>query len=193
MERILSGLADNDDDGKTKDKHDTLREFTPSENERQQPIASTSSSSSSNNNNDNNNGTKLSSLPERNEESSSSAAAKTEQSKKEERPQRVSGFSSLSSSTMTRYVGDMSPLPFLAQKINCEDARVSNHIGFKVRKFGQSLVLVKENDTENGDASVQLLQKLGMLKPDETINSMNEWILRVAGIDRATSDRLMKM
>lgn len=184
MERILSGLADEDDDNNTKHKHDTSRESTVSENERQQLTILGSSRGSSDS------GAGPSNSTGRNVETASSE----QQPKKEEgRPQRVSGFSSLSSSTMTRYVGDMSPLPFLAQKINFEDARVFKQIGFKVRKFGQSLVLIKENDSENGDASVHLLQKLGMLKPGETINSMNDWIFRVAGIDRATSDRLMKM
>ncbi|KAI9313937.1 fungal-specific transcription factor domain-containing protein [Dichotomocladium elegans] len=105
---------------------------------------------------------------------------------------RISGLSSLSSSTSTRYIGDMSPLPFLAQKINFEDARVESHIGFKVRKFGDSLVMYKEDEDEQ-DASVRLLSQLGFLKPGETINTLNDWIYKVAGIDKATSDRLMKI
>lgn len=100
----------------------------------------------------------------------------------------------LTSDTATRYIGDMSPLPFLAQKINFEDARVSSHIGFKVRKFGQTLMLYKD-DGQNGDnpPSIQLLQSLNMLKPGESINTLNEWLYRVAGVDKTTSDRLLKV
>lgn len=93
-----------------------------------------------------------------------------------------------------RYVGDMSPLPFLAQKINFEDAKVASRIGFRVRKFGQSLVVYKEQDQEEEKYPNQhLLRSLGILKPGETINTINDWIYKVSGLDRATSDKLMKV
>ncbi|KAI7850219.1 fungal-specific transcription factor domain-containing protein, partial [Circinella umbellata] len=105
-----------------------------------------------------------------------------------------SGLSSLNSTGITRYVGDMSPLPFLAQKINFEDARVASTIGFKVRKFGHSLLLYKEDDKERAQgASERMLRAAGKLKPGQTINTMNDWIYAVAGIDRVTSDRLMRV
>ena len=105
-----------------------------------------------------------------------------------------SGLSSLNSTGITRYVGDMSPLPFLAQKINFEDARVASTIGFKVRKFGHSLLLYKEDDEERAQgASERMLRAAGRLKPGQTINTMNDWIYAVAGIDRVTSDRLMRV
>ncbi|KAI8142510.1 fungal-specific transcription factor domain-containing protein [Fennellomyces sp. T-0311] len=105
-----------------------------------------------------------------------------------------SGLSSLHSTGITRYVGDMSPLPLLAQKINFEDARVASTIGFKVRKFGQSLLLYKEEDQERAQgASERMLRAVGKLKPGQTINGMNDWIYAVAGIDRVTSDRLMRI
>ncbi|KAI9489239.1 fungal-specific transcription factor domain-containing protein [Zychaea mexicana] len=106
----------------------------------------------------------------------------------------TSGLSSLDSTGITRYVGDMSPLPFLAQKINFEDARVASTIGFKVRKFGHSLLLYKEDDQERAQgASERMLRAAGKLKPGQSINGMNDWIYAVAGIDRVTSDRLMRI
>jgi hypothetical protein len=101
-------------------------------------------------------------------------------------------FSSLSSEMKTRYIGDMSPWPFLAQKINFEDARIASQIGVKIRRFGQSLVLYEKDDTSGKDANQKLLEGLGMLKPGETIKGLNDWIYKVAGVDKITSDCLMK-
>ncbi|KAI8642223.1 fungal-specific transcription factor domain-containing protein [Parasitella parasitica] len=102
-------------------------------------------------------------------------------------------LSSLSTEMRTRYIGDMSPLPFLAQKINFEDARIASQIGVKIRRFGQSLVLYEKADTSGKNANQKLLESLGMLKPGETIKSLNDWIYKVAGVDKATSDSLMKI
>lgn len=102
-------------------------------------------------------------------------------------------LSSLSTEMQTRYIGDMSPLPFLAQKINFEDARIASQIGIKIRRFGQSLVLYEKADPSGKNANHKLLEGLGMLKPGETIKSLNDWIYRVAGVDKVTSDSLMKM
>lgn len=102
--------------------------------------------------------------------------------------------SSLSTGMRTRYIGDMSPLPFLAQKINFEDARIASKIGLKIRRFGQSLVLYEKEDRLNGKSANQiLLEELNMLKPGESIKGLNDWIYKVAGIDKTTSDNLMKM
>ena len=102
-------------------------------------------------------------------------------------------LSSLSTEMQTRYIGDMSPLPFLAQKINFEDARIASQIGVKIRRFGQSLVLYEKADPSGKNANHKLLEDLGMLKPGETIKSLNDWIYKVAGVDKVTSDSLMKM
>ncbi|CAO0801276.1 unnamed protein product [Mucor circinelloides] len=102
-------------------------------------------------------------------------------------------LSSLSTEMQTRYIGDMSPLPFLAQKINFEDARIASQIGIKIRRFGQSLVLYEKADPSGKNANHKLLEDLGMLKPGETIKSLNDWIYRVAGVDKVTSDSLMKI
>lgn len=102
-------------------------------------------------------------------------------------------LSSLSTEMRTRYIGDMSPLPFLAQKINFEDARIASQIGIKIRRFGQSLVLYEKEDVSGKNANQKLLEELGMLKPGETIKSLNDWIYKVTGVDKTTSDNLMKM
>lgn len=101
-------------------------------------------------------------------------------------------LSSLSTQMRTRYIGDMSPWPFLAQKINFEDARIASQIGVKIRRFGQSLVLYEKDDTSGKEANQKLLEGLGMLKPGEVIKGLNDWIYKVAGVDKTTSDCLMK-
>ncbi|GAN09678.1 transcription factor TamA [Mucor ambiguus] len=102
-------------------------------------------------------------------------------------------LSSLSTGMQTRYIGDMSPLPFLAQKINFEDARIASQIGIKIRRFGQSLVLYEKANPSDKNANHKLLEELGKLKPGETIKSLNDWIYKVAGVDKVTSDSLMKI
>ncbi|KAI9483643.1 MAG: fungal-specific transcription factor domain-containing protein [Benjaminiella poitrasii] len=102
-------------------------------------------------------------------------------------------LSSISTEMTTRYIGDMSPYPLLAQMINFEDARVASQIGVKIRRFGQSLVLYEKDDKSGKNGNQKLLESLGMLKPGETIKSLNEWIYKVAGIDKTTSDSLMKI
>lgn len=98
-------------------------------------------------------------------------------------------------STMrTRYIGDMSPLPFLAQKINFEDARIASKIGVKIKRFGQSLVLYEKDETKDGkNSNIALLEELNIIKPGETIKGVNDWIYKVSGVDKATSDSLLKM
>lgn len=94
----------------------------------------------------------------------------------------------------TRYIGDMSPLPFLAQKINFEDARIASKIGVKIKRFGQSLVLYEKDETLDGKNPNQaLLEELNIIQPGETIKGLNDWIYKVAGVDKTTSDSLMKM
>ncbi|ORZ13577.1 fungal-specific transcription factor domain-domain-containing protein, partial [Absidia repens] len=93
-----------------------------------------------------------------------------------------------------RYIGDMSTLPFLAQKFNFEDDRFTSPVGIKIRRFGQSLVMYEEGDSVTGRTPNQLLlEKLGMLKPGEPILNVEDWIFKVADITKATSDRLMKI
>ncbi|KAI7873465.1 fungal-specific transcription factor domain-containing protein [Mucor mucedo] len=101
---------------------------------------------------------------------------------------------SLATGVRTRYIGDMSPLPFLAQKINFEDARIASRIGIKIRRFGQSLVLYEKDESLNGKTLEQsMLEDLNLIKPGETIKGLNDWIYKVAGVDKATSDSLMKI
>lgn len=196
MERILGGLADEDESSNnTADESSTTRRRSNNNavgNENDDH--STLSSNSSSNNSYNNHGPGIGTCSSTNNNTTSTATPVPEKGKKAAiaEQERISGLSSLSSSGSARYIGDMSPLPFLAQKINFEDARVASHIGFKVRKFGQSLVMYKEDeDGQNGN--IRLLQQLGKLKPGQTINTMNDWIYTVAGIDKITSDRLMKV
>ncbi|GAA5805936.1 hypothetical protein HPULCUR_011462 [Helicostylum pulchrum] len=98
-------------------------------------------------------------------------------------------------STMrTRYIGDMSPLPFLAQKINFEDARIASKIGVKIKRFGQSLVLYEKDETKDGkNSNIALLEELNIIKPGETIKGVNDWIYKVSGVDKVTSDGLLKI
>ncbi|KAI8376287.1 fungal-specific transcription factor domain-containing protein [Radiomyces spectabilis] len=110
----------------------------------------------------------------------------------EQKPLAVE-LSSLSTEMKTRYIGDMSPLPFLARKVDFENSELSSHLGFKIRRFGQSLVWYEEEDKSGKGANHKLLEMLGMLKPGETINTLNEWIYKVAGLDKSMSDRLMKV
>ncbi|KAI7905436.1 fungal-specific transcription factor domain-containing protein [Cokeromyces recurvatus] len=135
-----------------------------------------------------------------NAESSSqqSLSSGTMAEKKEKCPTVDSGplaveLSSISTKMTTRYIGDMSPYPLLAQMINFEDARVASKIGIKIRRFGQSLVLYEKDDNSGKNGNQKLLESLGMLKPGETIKSLNDWIYKVAGIDKITSDSLMKI
>ncbi|KAI9340749.1 fungal-specific transcription factor domain-containing protein [Pilaira anomala] len=94
----------------------------------------------------------------------------------------------------TRYIGDMSPLPFLARKINFEDARIASKIGVKIKRFGQSLVLYEKDETLDGKNPNQaLLEELNIIQPGETIKGLNDWIYKVAGVDKMTSDSLMKI
>ncbi|CAO3653841.1 unnamed protein product [Mucor hiemalis] len=100
----------------------------------------------------------------------------------------------LTSGVRTRYIGDMSPLPFLAQKINFEDARIASKIGVKIKRFGQSLVLYENDEKLDGKSANQLiLEELNLIKPGETIKGINDWIFKVSGVDKTTSDSLMKV
>ncbi|SAM07065.1 hypothetical protein [Absidia glauca] len=93
-----------------------------------------------------------------------------------------------------RYIADLTTLPFLAQKFDVEDDRFASSVGVKIRRFGRSLVLYEEGDATTGRTPNQyLLEKLGLLKPDEAIPDVDDWISKVAGITKDTSDRLMKV
>lgn len=102
-------------------------------------------------------------------------------------------ISSISTELRTRFIGDMSPLPFLAKKIDFSDSRTTGKIGLKIRNFGQTLVLYEKDDTSGKNGNQRFLERLGKIKPGETIKGLNDWIYRVAGVDKATSDALMKM
>lgn len=96
--------------------------------------------------------------------------------------------------THPRYIGDMSMLPFLAQKFNFEDDRFISPIGIKIRRFGNSLVMFEKGDNTTGRTPSQLLlETLGILKPGEPILGVDDWISKVADISKPTSDLLMKV
>jgi hypothetical protein len=102
-------------------------------------------------------------------------------------------ISSIMTGPQPRYVGDMSILPFLAQKINFEDARIASSMGVHIRRFGQNMVVYDKTDPNGKDAYHKQLEERGLLKPGETIKDLNEWIYKVAGIDKRTSDILLKV
>ncbi|KAI9006292.1 fungal-specific transcription factor domain-containing protein [Phycomyces nitens] len=112
--------------------------------------------------------------------------------KPDEKPLAV-GLSSISNESRTRYVGEMSPLPLLAHKIDFEDSRFTSQFGMQVRRFGQSLVFYDSKDQRDGRLSEGILRELGILGPSETIKGMNDWIYKVSGLDKQMSDRLMKI
>lgn len=56
---------------------------------------------------------------------------------------------------------------------------------FHIKKLGSS-------DDRRTDQIKQLID-LGIIKPDETIANIDDWIWKVAGIDKKLSDRLLKM
>jgi hypothetical protein len=96
--------------------------------------------------------------------------------------------------THPRYIGDMSMLPFLAQKFNFEDDRFISPIGIKIRRFGNSLVMFEKGDNTTGRTPSQLLlETLGILKPGEPILGVDDWISKVANISKPTSDLLIKV
>lgn len=175
MERILGNLAD-DDETATKDEEE---EESPSKKKKKDRMSQTKDDN-------------LRVTPTATVTNAEAAGASTENlSISNSEPVEPS---SITSGMRTRYIGDMSPLPFLAQKINFEDARIASKIGVKIKRFGQSLILYEKDENLNGKSANQLiLEDLNLIKPGETIKGINDWIFKVSGVDKTTSDSLMKV
>ncbi|KAI8378245.1 fungal-specific transcription factor domain-containing protein [Choanephora cucurbitarum] len=129
----------------------------------------------------------------RNERSQSINKNNIEQTEKDEDQELMIELSSIGSGHHVRYIGDMSPLPLLAQTVNFDDARIASQVGFKIKRFGQSLVILQKDDSANRPDSQRVLERLGKLRPGESIRGINDWIFKVTGLDKKTSDTLMKI
>lgn len=102
-------------------------------------------------------------------------------------------ISSLSTELRTRFIGDRSPLNFLGDKLGLRNSFVTRTLGFRIKKIGHTLVFKPDDDTDK-NGNQRFLERLGMLKPGEsTVNGINTWIYKISGLDKNTSDSLLKM
>ncbi|RCH83372.1 hypothetical protein CU097_003453, partial [Rhizopus azygosporus] len=83
------------------------------------------------------------------------------------------------------YLGDLSSLQFFSNKIPLNDKQTWT--GQRIRKFGNELVLI--GDTKEEDDQQKWYQKLSLPQ----LQTIHYWIYSVTGIDRHTSDRLIKI
>lgn len=91
------------------------------------------------------------------------------------------------SSDRVQYLGDMSSFQFFSNKIHLDDDN-TKWKGHRIRKFGKQVVLVEDGKDEQEDApEIPQSQLLPHVKP------IHYWIYSVTGVDRHTSDRLLKM
>lgn len=91
------------------------------------------------------------------------------------------------SSDRVQYLGDMSSFQFFSNKIHLDDKN-TKWKGHHIRKFGKQVVLVEDGKDEQENApEVPQSQLLPHVKP------IHYWIYSVTGVDRHTSDRLLKM
>ncbi|KAI8975002.1 fungal-specific transcription factor domain-containing protein [Pilobolus umbonatus] len=82
------------------------------------------------------------------------------------------------------YLGDMSSFQFFSNKIRL-DANGTKWKGRRIKKFGKQMVLIdEESEKTYHTPTPQLLPH---------IKSIHHWIYSVSGIDRITSDRLLKI
>ncbi|CAO3681246.1 unnamed protein product [Rhizopus stolonifer] len=100
-------------------------------------------------------------------------------------------LTSISSEGRVRYLGEVSSLHCLAQKVNFDELTTFSRIGKKFKRLGDSLLEYETKSEENSNE--RLLQNLGRLRPGESIGGLNDWIYKVSGVDRLTSDTLMKV
>lgn len=92
------------------------------------------------------------------------------------------------SSDRVRYLGDLSALQFLKDKISIEGGSEKMFLGGqKIKRFGQEIVLMEDNDETEDPAPFWFTDSLSPGR------SIHHWIYSVSGVDRHTSDRLLKM
>ncbi|CAO0799435.1 unnamed protein product [Mucor circinelloides] len=91
------------------------------------------------------------------------------------------------SSDRVQYLGDMSSFQFFSNKIHLDDDN-TKWKGHHIRKFGKQVVLVEDGKDEQDNApDIPQSQLLPHVKP------IHYWIYSVTGVDRHTSDRLLKI
>ncbi|KAI7904471.1 fungal-specific transcription factor domain-containing protein [Cokeromyces recurvatus] len=93
------------------------------------------------------------------------------------------------SSDRVQYLGDLSSFQFFSNKIHLDDKN-TKWKGHHIRKFGKQIVLVedlKDEEEEEGQTNIPQSQLLPHIK------SIHNWIYSVTGVDRHTSDRLLKI
>ncbi|KAI9265939.1 fungal-specific transcription factor domain-containing protein [Sporodiniella umbellata] len=100
-------------------------------------------------------------------------------------------LTSISSEGKMKYLGEVSSLHCLAQKIDFDELAAFSRLGKQFKRLGDSLLEYETKSEENSNE--RLLLNLGRLQPGEIINGLNDWIYRVSGIDKATSDTLMRV
>ncbi|CAO3577550.1 unnamed protein product [Absidia cylindrospora] len=93
-----------------------------------------------------------------------------------------------------RHVEDGGVLQFLSEKFNMEDDRLTSSILIKIRRNGNKLMVFDgEEDTTGRTPNQLLLEDIGILKPGEPILGMDDWLWKVSGITKSTSDQLLKI
>ncbi|KAI9485279.1 MAG: fungal-specific transcription factor domain-containing protein [Benjaminiella poitrasii] len=91
------------------------------------------------------------------------------------------------SSDRVQYLGDMSSFQFFSNKIRLDDEN-TKWKGHQIRKFGKQVVLIEDlKDEDEEQSEIPQSQLLPHIK------SIHYWIYSVAGVDRHTSDRLLKI
>lgn len=91
------------------------------------------------------------------------------------------------SSDRVQYLGDMSSFQLFSNKIQLDDTN-TKWKGHHIRKFGKQVVLIEDGkEDEENQTKIPEPQLLPHVKP------IHYWIYSVTGVDRHTSDRLIKM
>lgn len=91
------------------------------------------------------------------------------------------------SSDRVQYLGDMSSFQVFSNKIQLDDTN-RKWKGHHIRKFGKQIVLVEDKKEDEDDPkNIPDNQLAQHIKP------IHYWIYSVTGVDRHTSDRLIKM
>lgn len=93
---------------------------------------------------------------------------------------------SIASEGSMRYVCELSSLPKMLRKIDVNNDR----LGRRFKRLGDSMF---EYELSPNISNQQLLQRLGALNPGESIKGINDWIYRATGVDKTTSDALLKV
>ncbi|KAG1376233.1 hypothetical protein G6F61_007775 [Rhizopus arrhizus] len=99
-------------------------------------------------------------------------------------------LTSVSSEGKVCYLCEMNYVPFVTQRVDLKDVLLSR-FGKKFKRLGDSLFEYEAKSKETSNQG--MLQQLGILGPTDTIKGLNDWIYKVSGMDKATSDALMKV